>query len=66
MRLGRWEVEAGDIVTIKTPTGWRTGRVSPLLMFPSHVVLNCGGPHGTPAVADEWNIVEVRMPRWGK
>lgn len=37
----------------------RVGTVNPLLIFPDHVVLNCGGPHGTPAVVNASNFVRV-------
>lgn len=48
----------GDRVTIRTPQGQeRTGRV--VMTFPEHVVLNMGGAHGTPGIANERNFVRV-------
>lgn len=35
----------------------RAGRV--VMKFPSHLVLNMGGAHGRPAVADDNNLVRV-------
>lgn len=49
----------GDRVTIRTPHGsTRTGRV--VMCFPHHLVLNGGGKHGTPLVADASNFVSIR------
>lgn len=28
-----------------------------------HLVLNCGGAHGTPAIASEKNIVAIKLPK---
>lgn len=53
----------GDRVTIVTPHGQtRTGRA--VMKGPYGWVLNMGGPHGTPAVATDRNI--VRVVRKGK
>jgi hypothetical protein len=54
-------IKPGDSVTIVTPQGQqRTGRA---VMRSSHGgwVLNMGGKHGTPGVADEHNIVSVKV-----
>lgn len=36
----------------------RSGRVAMLLIYPDHVVVSLGGPHGTPAVVDASNFIE--------
>jgi hypothetical protein len=59
VKLGPWTINPRDRVTISTRFGPRTGRAQPLLFFPTHVVLNLGGKHGTPAVADLGNIIAV-------
>ncbi len=41
----------------------RTGVANPLLLFPSHVVINLGGRFGTPGVVDARNIVAVNGRR---
>jgi hypothetical protein len=66
--------KVGDRITILIPNGrgvrgqeWKqaTGRCvivpNPILDMgrPSNVVLNMGGNHGTPGVADERNIVRI-------
>jgi hypothetical protein len=62
MIIGVWTIRPGDSVTIVDRFGQRrTGRASPLLLFPTHAVLNMGGPYGTPAVATPDNIVAVRQ-----
>ena len=53
-------IRAGDRVTIRTPQNQeRTGRA---VMRSSHGgwVLNMGGKHGTPGLADAGNIVRVK------
>jgi hypothetical protein len=58
-------LRANDRVTIRRrqpcwPEGEyqeSTGKVNPLLMFPTHVIINTGGKYGTPAIADNGNIV---------
>lgn len=53
-------IRFGDRVTIKTPQGQKaTGRA---VMRSSHGgwVLNMGGKHGTPGIADSSNVVQVR------
>ena len=56
-------VEHGDRVTILTPQGQeRTGKA----VMRSSVggwVLNMGGPHGTPGLADDRNVVKVRKAK---
>jgi hypothetical protein len=60
----------GDRVTILVPNGigrngveytQRTGRV--VMKFATHLVLNCGGRHGTPKIADATNTVKVSPSR---
>lgn len=52
------DVRAGDFVTMRTPHGTEvTGRV--VMSFSTHVVLNIGGKHGTPKLADHSNILTV-------
>jgi hypothetical protein len=50
------DARPGDWIRFQNPkeTRERHGRVT--MKFPTHVVLNCGGPHGTPAVVDERNF----------
>ena len=64
-------IEVGDRVTILVPAGLslrngrefceKTGRA--VMSGPAGWVLNMGGPHGTPAIADVENIVRVRQGR---
>ncbi len=60
-------IQAGDRVTILIPNGigrhgveWKekTGRA--VMRGPHGWVLNMGGPHGTPGVATEENLVRVK------
>ena len=52
----------GDRVTIRTPHGSeRTGRA--VMRGPAGWVLNLGGAHGTPGIADERNIVKIKKAR---
>jgi hypothetical protein len=51
-------IRPGDRVTITKRGHKRTGRV--VMSFPTHVVLNMGGPHGTPEVAGFANILSFR------
>lgn len=52
-------VRVNDRVTIRTPQGQeRVGRA--VMRGPAGWVLNLGGPHGTPGLATERNIVSVR------
>jgi hypothetical protein len=52
----------GDTVTILTPHGQeRRGRV--VFKFATHLVLNGGGKHGTPLIADDRNTVKVTRKR---
>ncbi len=41
----------------------RTGVANPLLIFPSHIVVNLGGRFGTPGVVDARNLVSVNGRR---
>lgn len=51
-------IRAGDRVTFVTAHGQTlTGRAQLLLCFPTHVVVNCGGAHGRPAVVNASNYV---------
>lgn len=55
----------GDRVTIATPHGQqRTGRM--VMRGPAGLVLNLGGPHGTPGVATPGNIVSVKFSNRGQ
>jgi hypothetical protein len=60
MKYGKFTVYRNDRVTISTPHGQVTGRANGLLFFPDHCVIDIGGRHGTPAVADASNIIAVR------
>jgi hypothetical protein len=52
-------IKNGDRVTIRTPHGQeRTGRA--VMRGPYGWVLNMGGPHGTPGIATDENIVKVK------
>lgn len=56
-------IRPGDRVTVANRFGQsRTGRA--VLRGPAGWVLNMGGPHGTPAVADAANIVAVPRLRY--
>ncbi len=60
MKYGPHEIVHPSRVVIRGTDGVnRTGRTNPLLFFPDHLILNMGGPHGTPGYADENNIVAV-------
>ena len=53
------QVRPGDIVTITNRFGQKsTGKV--VFSFPDHLTLNMGGKYGTPAIANESNIVRIR------
>jgi hypothetical protein len=55
-------IKAGDRVTIINRFGQQsTGRV--IMKGPHGWVLNMGGRYGTPAIANEHNIVKVRQAR---
>jgi hypothetical protein len=66
-------IKPGDKVTILRPGGRNrdgsrdytrvTGRAT--MRGPAGWVLNCDGPHGTPAIADEENIVSVPRLKYG-
>ena len=59
----QWHLIApGDRVTIRTPHGQElTGRV--VMKLPTHAVLNGGGKHGKPLVADPRNFVRHAKSR---
>jgi hypothetical protein len=59
-------IKPGDRVHVLTPQGGvRAGRA--VLCYTGHVVLNAGGPHGTPVVADAVNVLAVNgKPVGGK
>lgn len=60
MKIGNFEINHGDRVTIRNAQGqFRSGKANKLLFFANHVVLDMGGRYGTPAVADQRNIVNV-------
>jgi hypothetical protein len=53
-------IRPGDKVTITNRFNQeRTGRA--VMRGPAGWVLNMGGPHGTPGIADESNIVKIRI-----
>jgi len=62
-RVGMFStIQPGDRVTIVTPRGQEmTGRA--MMKGPAGWVLNVGGRYGTPALADEDNIVKVSKTR---
>lgn len=41
----------------------RTGRANPLLIFPTHVVLDIGGKYGTPQVVNDSNYIRHTNPK---
>lgn len=56
-------IRVGDRVTITNRFGQaRTGRA--VMRGPHGWVLNMGGPHGTPAIASEENIVRIEPRKW--
>lgn len=52
-------IVAGDLVTISTPQGG-TQRGRAVMLGPFGWVLNAGGKHGRPVVADARNIMAVK------
>jgi hypothetical protein len=62
-RVGMFStIQPGDRVTIVTPRGQEmTGRA--MMKGPAGWVLNVGGRYGTPALADEDNVVKVSKTR---
>ena len=55
-------ISPGDWVQITTPHGGkRSGRV--VFAYDTHVTINAGGKHGTPAVGNNTNIIQVRRRR---
>lgn len=58
---GNWwrGIAPGDLVTYSTPQG-NVCRGKVVISTATHVVLNAGGRHGTPAVVDERNYVSHR------
>lgn len=63
-------IRPGDRVTILVPSGFgrhgqewseKTGRA--VMRNPHGWALNMGGPHGTPGVANEGNVVRVKKGR---
>lgn len=51
-------IQAGDRVYFTTPQGQeRSDKAQLLLIYADHVVVNCGGAHGTPAVVTDRNYV---------
>ena len=58
------QIRAGDRVTIRTSHGQeQTGKAVMYNAQQQCWVLNMGGKHGTPGIADEENIVKVRKAR---
>lgn len=56
-------IRSGDRVTIRTPQGQeRSGKA--VMRGPHGWVLNLGGAHGTPGIADERNIVKHKGVRY--
>jgi hypothetical protein len=52
-------IKVGSRVTIRTPYGQvRTGRA--VMRGPAGWVLNLGGRYGTPGIADERNVIQVK------
>lgn len=59
-------IRPGDRVTIVDRFGKeRTGRAT-IIVPGSHVVLNMGGAHGTPAIATDSNVTRVKPAAKGK
>ena len=58
-------IAPGSTVHYSTPQGQRgKGRV--VMSLPTHLVLNCGGPHGTPGLVDDANYISHTTPRTRK
>jgi hypothetical protein len=54
----------GDRVTFVALDGThRTGKANGLLIFPSHLVLDMGGPHGSPQVVQRADVLRVTPSR---
>jgi len=59
----RYTINAGDRVRFIDARGVvRTGTANALLLFPTHLVLDMGGAHGTPCVVMPRQIIGVRTP----
>ncbi len=51
-------IQGNDVVMYSDRVGQvRRGKASPMLIFPSHVVIDAGGKHGRPQVVNESNYV---------
>ena len=55
-------IRPGDRVTIVNRFG-QTSTGSAVMLGPAGWVLNMGGPHGTPAIATNENVVKVVRPK---
>jgi hypothetical protein len=61
---GPWDIRHGDRVMFLTARGdVRYGKANGLLMWESHLVVDCGGKHGTPAVVKPSRIIGVQPDR---
>jgi len=55
-----WSINVGDRVTVTTPQGGHRSGVARIFNRDAGViVLNGGGPHGTPVIATPGNVVRV-------
>ena len=57
------EIRHGDKVTILTPQGQERSGKAVMRSSVGGWVLNMGGEHGTPGLADERNVVKVTKAR---
>lgn len=56
-----WQIKHGDIITIVDKDGTQT--TGKAVMFNSNIdawIINIGGKHGTPKIADDSNIIHVK------
>ena len=63
MTTPQWrDIGPGSTVWFETPQGQeRSGKV--VMSFATHLVLNCGGRHGTPAVVNEKNYLKHKCKK---
>ena len=55
-------IKPGSRVTIVNRFGQqRAGRC--VMKFPDRAILNMGGPHGSPGIATDANVVKVNQPK---
>ena len=64
-KCGDFNVSHGDRVSFVRGNKLSHGKVNGLLVFPSHLVLDMGGPHGRPCVVHADEIRYVKSAKKG-